>query len=119
MSLQELIGHCSAVYNVNRATVLALEQHLAQYGYQQPANAVLEPESLQSCMQDNTDGKTEPAPASEIVVLVCFDTETILVGFSVAAVCSICVSPDSHHAVEQCSELQSVKCMTRMGLRQC
>lgn len=55
--LQELIGHCSAVYRVNRATALALEQHLAQYGYQRPADAVLEPESLQECMQEDTDSK--------------------------------------------------------------
>jgi hypothetical protein len=55
--LQELIGHCSAVYRVNRATVLALEAHLEQYGYQQPPNAVQEPEGLQDCLLDNTDGK--------------------------------------------------------------
>lgn len=57
---QELIGHCSAVYSINRATVLALEQHLAQYGYQQPADAVLEPESLQGMqMLDDTEGEWE------------------------------------------------------------
>lgn len=55
--LQELIGHCSAVYSVNRAAALALEQHLLQYGYQQPADAVLAPESLQECMQEDTDSK--------------------------------------------------------------
>lgn len=55
--LQELIGHCSAVYSVNCAAALALEQHLSQYGYQQPADAVLEPESVQECMQEDTDSK--------------------------------------------------------------
>lgn len=53
---QELIGHCSAVYSVNRATALALEQHLVQYGFQQPPGAVLEPESLQDCMQEDSGG---------------------------------------------------------------
>ncbi|KAF6265737.1 hypothetical protein COO60DRAFT_870826 [Scenedesmus sp. NREL 46B-D3] len=43
-SLEELIGHCTAVYHANRTTALQLEQHLSQYGYQRPAGAVLEPE---------------------------------------------------------------------------
>jgi hypothetical protein len=74
--------------------VLALEQHLAQYGYQQPANAVLEPESLQSCMQDNTDGKLSPALAAEIIA--CSVMQASLLGFCAAAVCT-----DSHHAIGQ------------------
>jgi hypothetical protein len=43
--LQELIGHCTAVYHANRTAALQLEQHLSQYGYQRPAAAVLEPEN--------------------------------------------------------------------------
>jgi hypothetical protein len=57
--LQELIGHCSAVYSVNRAAALALEQHLSQYGYQQPADAVLELESLQDCMMQEDTGDSK------------------------------------------------------------
>jgi hypothetical protein len=64
--LQELIGHCSSVYSVNRATALALEQHLSQYGYQQPADAVLEPESLQECMQEDDESeRTGPTCTAE------------------------------------------------------
>jgi hypothetical protein len=33
------------VYHANRTAALQLEQHLSQYGYQQPAGAVLEPEN--------------------------------------------------------------------------
>lgn len=65
--LQELIGHCSAVYSINRATALALEQHLVQYGYQQPADAVLEPECLQDVLQDETEGKKEVADSRTIL----------------------------------------------------
>jgi hypothetical protein len=43
--LQELIGHCTALYHANRTAALQLEQHLCQYGYQRPAGAVLEPEN--------------------------------------------------------------------------
>jgi hypothetical protein len=44
---QELISHCAAVYEANRRSVLALEQHLEQYGYARPGDAVREPEGLQ------------------------------------------------------------------------
>jgi hypothetical protein len=57
LSAQELIGHCSAVYDINRATVLALEQHLVQYGYQRPPNAVMQPENVQDCLQGDDDGE--------------------------------------------------------------
>jgi hypothetical protein len=43
--LQELIGHCTAVYHANRTAALQLEQHMCQYGYQRPAGAVLEPDN--------------------------------------------------------------------------
>ncbi len=55
-TLQELIGHCSAVYCNNRATALALEEHLSQYGYRQPVGAVLEPANPYDCMDDENTG---------------------------------------------------------------
>jgi hypothetical protein len=64
--LQELIGHCSAVYRLNRATALALEQHLSQYGYQQPVDAVLEPEGVQECMQED-DESEHTSPTCKVV----------------------------------------------------
>lgn len=51
-TLQELIGHCTAVYNSNRTATLALEQHLSQYGYQRPEETVQEPENPEKLMQD-------------------------------------------------------------------
>ncbi|WIA34718.1 hypothetical protein OEZ86_013029 [Tetradesmus obliquus] len=52
-SLEELIGHCTAVYHANRTAALQLEQHLSQYGYQQPAGAVLEPENPDDFIQQD------------------------------------------------------------------
>ena len=51
--LQELIGHCTAVYLNNRQTALALEQHLSQYGYQQPPGIQIEPEQPEALAVDD------------------------------------------------------------------
>lgn len=56
MMLQELIGHCTAVYLNNRQTALALEQHLSQYGYQQAPGTEVEPEHLDTLIVAD-DGK--------------------------------------------------------------
>ncbi len=48
--MQELLGHCAAVYSSNRAGIQALEQHLQQYGYETPLEAVQEPEDPMSLM---------------------------------------------------------------------
>lgn len=59
------------MYSINRTTALALEQHLAQYGYQQPAGAVLEPETLHDnyLLQDDNQGGLFGGVLSGIILL--------------------------------------------------
>lgn len=43
-AVQELIGHCSALYAANRDATHALEAHLEQYGYVPPSSDTHEPD---------------------------------------------------------------------------
>ncbi|GFR49705.1 hypothetical protein Agub_g11856 [Astrephomene gubernaculifera] len=45
ISFEELLGHCVGLYQANRSTIQLLEEHLQQYGYQQPPGVVQEPEN--------------------------------------------------------------------------
>jgi hypothetical protein len=56
--VQELIGHCSAVYHSNRAAAIALEGHLVQYGYQPAAGGVQEPEHIDQLLTEDAEGGT-------------------------------------------------------------
>lgn len=42
--LQELLGHCLALYQANRQLACQLEDHLEQYGYTKPSTHEEEPE---------------------------------------------------------------------------
>lgn len=42
--LQELLGHCLALYQANRQLACKLEDHLEQYGYTKPSSREEEPE---------------------------------------------------------------------------
>eukprot|EP00775_Hariotina_reticulata_P003930 gene3930-4184_t len=63
ISFEELIGHCSAVYHSNRAAALALEEHLAQYGYQTSSRAVQEPEHIDDLLTDDAGVCLDPETA--------------------------------------------------------
>eukprot|EP00879_Flechtneria_rotunda_P019846 GHRR01020860.1.p1 GENE.GHRR01020860.1~~GHRR01020860.1.p1 ORF type:complete len:461 (+),score=147.66 GHRR01020860.1:55-1383(+) len=63
-SLEELIGHCAAVYSSNRATALALEGHLEQYGYQRWPATQWEPDNPLKYVAEDHDAR----PSSDVGV---------------------------------------------------
>ncbi len=63
-AVQELIGHCSALYTANRDATLALEEHLEQYGYVTQNNDTREPEDPCAAIEPPHRVHDVAAPAS-------------------------------------------------------